>query len=150
RARVEAMMMDARAMMARVREIEPSISAASLPAPVQDVYRWVVDHLSLTLELEWTRVIAHLDHDPVIAAALADIRAALVSVVLAEQRARTTFRSPVADSVENAEHLNYRAGVLKKFVRSVLFLELARGQDGRRITEAVAAIAAGTAMLIST
>src|SRR5262249_54960013 len=81
-----------------------------------------------------------------------EVRSEIVGIVIAEQRTRTPpgARVSVPGSAESAEYLLYRTKTLEKFVRSVLFLEIARGVDGVQIAETVAAIAAGVAMLLST
>lgn len=153
RARARALLADARAMMLQVRDLSPHVRDPALPAPLREVYRWVDEHLSLTLESEWTRLVDYLDRDPEATAELGDIRGALVDGISAEQRLRAIagYRSLLGpDDAQGAEYFNYRAGVLKKFVRSVLYLELARGEEGRKIAELAASIAAGTAMLVST
>src|SRR5262249_37449670 len=48
------------------------------------------------------------------------------------------------------DHYVYRRGLLKKFVSSVLFLEISKEKEGQRVGDAIAATAAGGAMLVAT
>ena len=47
------------------------------------------------------------------------------------------------------EHYVYRRGILKKFVMSVLFLEVKREKETHRVSDTVGAIAAGLAMVFA-
>jgi hypothetical protein len=149
RSRTNSMIADARTMMGHVHDLEPAVERGAVPPGVREVYRWVREHLSLLVESEWTRIIAYLDKDPMLAGALGDVRAELARTIVAERSIRTD-RALSANVTEDVEYVNYRTKTLEKFVRSVLFLEIARGEDGGKIAETVATIAAGAAMLMST
>ncbi|MEM9488734.1 MAG: hypothetical protein AAGC55_06295 [Myxococcota bacterium] len=151
RAGVKGLLADLAVMVPRIRDLAVRLEDSLVPDVVQEVYRWVAAHITLTIEAECTRVVDYLDRDSELARRLADVRTSLVDVITAEQTEQfhAGYLRPLDGDPSTADYYNYRRRVVKEFVRSVLFLDVARGKDGRPIAEMAAAIAAGSAMLFS-
>lgn len=108
-ARASRLLADASAMVLQIRGLSPCLQDPTLPRAIGETYRWVDEHLSLSLEGEWTRLIAYLDREPE-SAALRGLRRALVDAVTAEQSVRIVagYRSVLGPESGSPEYLSYR------------------------------------------
>ncbi|MCB9545221.1 MAG: hypothetical protein H6706_04925 [Myxococcales bacterium] len=115
----------------------------------EETARLVDEFVGLAAERQLTRLVSAIDQSPA-AGALATARAASVARILAERarRAALGFGESETSVGTPEERLVYRLGVLKKFVMSVLFLDLAR-DPGRRAADVAAAGAAALAMFFA-
>lgn len=118
---------------------------------IQELYGFADEFVSVAVERNFTRLIAALDDNPVIREACSHGRARVAERILAEQAHR---RAAGYDSVLEAKQGNaryiHRVGALKKFMSSVLFLDMTKHSEGRRVANIAAGIAAAVAMLFST
>jgi hypothetical protein len=104
--------------------------------------------MSVAVEEQLTALLVALDQaDPRVAPA----RARLASLVTAEQdHRRSAGYATVLNGPASRRAYVYRTSALKKFMSSVLFLEVRKGRDGRPIKQGVAGLAAAAAMLFAT
>ncbi|MFW5689343.1 MAG: hypothetical protein ACOC1U_07220, partial [Spirochaetota bacterium] len=126
-----------------------SLESSELPESAATHLELVDEHLSLTLENYLVRMITHhaVRDAPVSREPLLDeIR------VQQEYRRRHGYRSVVtSDSgTRKREEYIYRYKMLKHYASSVLFFEIHRGNQARRVEHLLYAIAAGIAMAIAT
>jgi hypothetical protein len=142
---------DIDAVMTRFRGLRASFAEPVLPAWLKQVYQCVDEYLSLSIENTFTMLVEEIDLDPGARSALAAERERLAAVLLAERRHRegARYQSVLRPDAAQEQYI-YRSGLLKKFVSSVLFLRISKETEGRRLTDLIAAFAAGVAMLLAT
>jgi hypothetical protein len=105
--------------------------------------------VSLSIEESFTRFVAALDDEgETVQDACAAARVRLAQRILAEQAHRASARYPSA--LEDGRMYLHRKSALKKLISSVLFLDMTRETQGRRMANIGAGIAAAVAMLFST
>ncbi|MCC6748141.1 MAG: hypothetical protein IT371_10810 [Deltaproteobacteria bacterium] len=139
------------AVVTRFRELRPALLDPVLPAWLRETHQYVDEYLSLASETHLTRLVEQIDHHAELRPALEEVRQKARDRLLAEREHRRGSGYPsVLDGGGSREHFVYRQGLLKKFVMSVLFLEISKEKEGRRIADLGAAIAAGLAMLVAT
>jgi hypothetical protein len=142
----------ARSQAARYREIVAA--AGQLPESSLAALRMGDEYISVTLEQYLRKVIVSLARarlEPPAFAAANALKKRLLGVILDEERYRKEQRYPtIIDPHGDNEPYVYRAGLLKKFCSSALFLAIRRGQARRTWQELLFAIAAGIAMAFAT
>ena len=139
------------AVIARFRSLRPAFSDPVMPVWLREVYQYVDEYLSLSVETSLTKVVEEIDHTKRLRMVFESERHHLTAVLLGERHHRqgAGYQTVLKPSGVQ-EHFIYRSGVLKKYVSSVLFLEISKEKEGRHVAEVVAAVAAGTAMLFAT
>jgi hypothetical protein len=146
---IHALLGDIRSVRRALREVGPRVLDPVMPAWIGDTYRLVDEYTSLAMQSYATQLLQQLDEHPD-RVELSPSRADLVRLIRDERRARTdSGYATVLDAAAPQEHFAYRMGLLKKFANSVLFLDIRRAREGRRVGHFVAAVAAGLAMLFS-
>lgn len=142
---------DVSAVLERYRGFRSDFVHPRRAAWIQDLYGFADEFLSLSIERHFTRLVAAIDADPRVRDACARGRARIVERVLAEQahRRSAAYASVLDHRQVNARYI-HRNGALKKFMSSVLFLDMDKQSSGRRIANVGAGIAAAVAMLFST
>jgi hypothetical protein len=126
-----------------------ALARDDLPQGARRVLRLLDEHLSLTIENYLVRVLTHrafressVSDEP------------LKQAVLTQQRHRAQhgYRSVVHAGSKTAkrEEYIYRYKMLKHYAASVLFFEIHRGNQARRVEHLLYAVAAGIAMAIAT
>jgi hypothetical protein len=126
-----------------------------LPPRIRDTFQLVDEYLSLAIEIKLTALIRQLDRSPALNGEASWVRARSRELLLAERdyRAGAGYPSSHArsenDDDDDGEELIYRRSMLKKFVTSVLWLEIDKNKEGTAIADLGAGIAAGTAMLFA-
>lgn len=127
--------------------LEPRLCNPSMPPSAQSVFRFTDEYISLLLEEYACRIISAAPHDDNIT----ELRKALIDFVKREIGHRVSAGYP---SVSNASSENegfvYRRGVLKKYMSSVLFLNVRSGDAGRFLEEGLFGLAAGVSMVFAT
>jgi len=125
----------------RQRRIE--FVAGDLPPVVCETFAFTDEYLSQLFEQKITSLVAEISaqDQPL----LAELRERLCDALLAERRYRKAVGYEGADDGD-AELFIFRRSMLKKLVNSVLWLEILKQKDGRRLSDVGAAIAAGFAM----
>lgn len=142
---------DVSAVLQRFRSYRPEFVHPRRATWIQELYAFADEFVSLAVERNFTRLVAALDADDDVRDACASGRRAIVERILAEQDHRRAAGYPsVLD--HNHAHAGYihRKGALKKFMSSVLFLDMTKQSEGRRVANIGAGIAAAVAMLFST
>lgn len=137
-------------VVGRFRALRTAFSDPVVPAWLREVYQYVDEFLSLSVESYLTMLIDEIDHGKAMRGVLLCERKALTAVVVGERAHRQgAGYKTVLKQAGAQENFVYRSGLLKKYVSSVLFLEISKEAEGRSVREAGAAIAAGTAMLFA-
>lgn len=142
---------DVAVLLAAFRALRPDFLQPKRPPWIGELYEYVDEHLSISVESYLTTVLSSLDAHDDLRRTLADIRTALVARVVAEQRHRTGagYQSVLDPDGDNPSYV-YRKSALKKFISSVLFLEIHKQKEGRGVANVVAGVAAAVAMAFST
>jgi hypothetical protein len=145
------MLHDVEVLLAAFRALRPDFLQPKRPPWLGELFEYVDEYLSISAETYLTTVLSSLDAHGDLRRSLADTRAELVACVVAEQRHRTSagYHSVLDLDGENTSYV-YRKSALKKFISSVLFLEIHKEKEGRGITNVVAGVAAAVAMAFST
>ncbi|MEM6996073.1 MAG: hypothetical protein AAF721_36540, partial [Myxococcota bacterium] len=133
------------------RTLRPGFMHAQKPKWLHELYEYTDESLSVFAEAHFTKLLVVLDRDEALRAELHDARAAVTAMITAEQEhRRAADYVTVVDSGRPDGTYVHRRGMLKKFMSSVLFLELSKEAEGQRVAQLGAAAAAGVAMLLST
>jgi hypothetical protein len=160
---IERLLHDVAVLLAAFRALRPDFLQPKRPPWLGELFEYVDEYLSISTESYLTMVLSRLDAheglrtpkppDPegAVESSLADARAELVARVVAEQRHRTGagYHSVIDPDGENRSYV-YRKSALKKFMSSVLFLEIHKEKEGRGVANVVAGVAAAVAMAFST
>lgn len=130
------------------RALRAPFHDGSVPRPLRESYQYVDEFLSLNVEARLSALVSEIDGCDAYATSLAELRAALRRRIVAERRYRTGAGYILGSGPDPADDDNfvYHNGKLKKFVHSVLWLEITKEKEGRRLSNVGAAIAAGVAM----
>lgn len=125
------------------RDLRSHLVDPILPAWLRETHEHVDEYLSTACENFLTHLLQEIDIHPQRRDRLSTIRSALTGYLAAEQayQARVGYMS-LQPSVEDPSYV-FRRGLLKKFVMSVLFLEITKDTEGNRLFDVFAAIAAG-------
>lgn len=129
------------------------IDASSTPTPdaVSQTFRAVDEYMSWIIEWGATRLVNSIDGAPALGDALADARRAASECIVAERTYRRGAGYTMVREEADArhEHFLYRTGLLKKFVTSLLWLDVSRAKEGETLSNVGAALAAGVAMFVA-
>lgn len=122
-----------------------------LPLWIREVYLYVDEFISLVTETHLTLLVEDLDRQAKLKELLTAERQRVCDVLLFERKHRqgAGYLSVLKPNTTH-DHYVYRRGLLKKFVMSVLFLEISKEKDGNRIGHIIGGLAAGVAMLVAT
>jgi hypothetical protein len=151
RSEIQALVEEARCVLLKYRLLRTSFSPPRFEASLSETYQLVDEYMSLTVEGHLTRLLESLQDATAQGWAVAAETELLGKSILDERAHRRGFGHESLPAVEGGnETLVYRLGLLKKFVMSVLFLEITRDRDGHGTANFVAALAAGLAMLLAT
>ncbi len=145
------MLHDVDVLLSAFRALRPDFLQPGRPQWLGELYEYVDEYLSISVEASLTVVLSSLDAHAGLRRTLGETRKELVARVVGEQRHRSGagYKSVLDPDGENRSYV-YRKSALKKFVSSVLFLEIHKEKEGRGITNVVAGIAAAVAMAFST
>jgi hypothetical protein len=124
---------------------------AKRPRWLRELYEFIDEHISISAETYLTALISAIDADPTLRRELQATRERLAHAVqLEQQHRRGADYVSVIDPDNGNDAYVYRKSALKKFVSSVLFLEMQKEKEGRGAGNVIAGFAAGIAMLFST
>lgn len=142
---------DGQTILTVFRGLRPDFLQPKRPRWLGELFEYVDEYLSISSEAYLTNVLLRLDARPRLREELDEVRRDLVARVVAEQRHRhgASYGSVIDPDGENRSYV-YRKSALKKFVSSVLFLEIHKEKEGRGIANVVAGVAAAVAMLFAT
>lgn len=138
--------------ISQFRQLAASFEDTTIPQWLREVYLWVDEYISIMIEAYLTELLARVDGLAQGSCQHASrIRKAVATALTAELKYRSQRQYVTLLSADGRnEHFIYRSGQLKKFVTSVLFLDINKENEGERWLEIAAATAAGIAMLLST
>lgn len=142
---------DVKVLLDALRALRPDFLQPKRPAWLGELFEYVDEYLSISAESYLTTVLSRIDAHAGLRSTLTDVRAELVARVVTEQRHRAGagYQSVIDPDGENRSYV-YRKSALKKFMSSVLFLEIHKEKEGRGIANVVAGVAAAVAMAFST
>lgn len=142
---------DVEVLLSAFRALRPDFLQPMRPSWLAELYQYVDEYLSISVESYLTMVLSSLDAHERLRLTLAEMRAELVARLVAEQKHRSGagYKSVLDPDGENRSYV-HRKSALKKFVSSVLFLEIHKEKEGRGITNVIAGLAAAVAMAFST
>lgn len=140
-----ALVRDAEAVLARFR----ALRVGDAPALLRETHVFVDEYMSVSSENFLTRLLLEMDGREDARPILREARSVLADLVGAEQRYRAEKGLLTLEPGRESFYV-YRRGQLKKFVMGVLFLEITRSEEGHRLLDLFAAIAAGVSMAIAT
>ncbi len=140
---------DSTALVREWRSLRSDFVNPLTPGPVRETYEFVDEFLSLVLEVRMTTLLQSLDALTHAKESFRSHRSHTKQFLLDERNYRSGAGYPSATNGDNNERLVFRRGMLKKFVMSVLWLEISKEKEGRRVAQLGAGIAAGVAMLFT-
>lgn len=144
-----ALLDESAAVTHKLRDLKVAFADPSLPPRLAEVFAWTDEYVSLTTETSLAELLDDIDRGAL--AQPPPWRRRLADTITAEQQYRLACHYPsLLHANDSNEHYVYRQGLLKKFVTSVLFLEIKKEKEGRGVGDFIAALAAGVAMLLST
>jgi hypothetical protein len=125
----------------------PRLCCPAMPPSVQSMYRFTDEYTSLLLEEYTCRVIVAAPDGK----SGNQLKADLINFVKKETLHRSSEDYPsVASPSSDNESFVYRRGVLKKFMNSVLFLNIRSGEGSGMVEEGLFGLAAGISMVFAT
>lgn len=136
-----------------LRDLRPTFMQTGMSQALREAYQYVDEYVSLVVQMDFTKLLEAIDEVPGLRDLLAQPRTAVVQRILEERSYRSGAGYPsVIDEDPDSENelFIYRRGILKKFVMSVLFLEIEKQKEGQRLAHLSGGFAAGVAMLFST
>ena len=133
------------------RGVRAECLKAKRPRWLRELYEFVDEHISISAEAYLTALVSAIDSDPALRRELQSTRERLAHTVqLEQQHRRGADYVSVLDPENGNDAYVYRKSALKKFVSSVLFLEMQKEKEGRGAANVMAGFAAAIAMLFST
>ena len=135
----------------RLRSLRPLfMDGKVINEEITDTFLWVDEYISLSIETNLTELIRALDqYAPRLHPRLVEVREPLKKLLLDERSYRTHAGYTSLYRGQEDEHFLFRLSRLKKFVMSVLWLEITKHKEGRRVSDILAMIAAGFAMFFA-
>ncbi len=144
----------AASILERTRRLYDRTQAAGLPDRARAAFRMADEFMSVVVEQRLRPVIvavARAKLAPGTEMAATRLKRRLLDRILAEETYRRGRGYPtIIDPASDNEPYLYRAGLLKKFCSSALFLEIRRAHTRRTWQELAFAVAAGIAMAFAT
>ena len=132
------------------RSLRPEFVDGRLPAVCNETYAYVDEYIGLVVEMKLASLLRRIDKLRLKTdGALGEARNEARSLLLAERKYRGQAGYPTITGGDEDDHFVYRQGLLKKFVMSVLWLDISKEKEGRRAANVGAAIAAGFAMFFA-
>lgn len=151
RAEIASHLAEVDAVTTQFRGLRADFIGANSPGWQRELFEYCDEFVSLAVERHLTLLIATLVRLETLRPALAEQDAALKACVVQEQQhRRNAGYSAVIRHDGTNDSFVHRQSALKKFMSSVLFLDIRREAEGRGIAHIFAGVAAGVAMLFST
>ncbi len=146
----DALVNDIAAVIGEWRELRPDFVDGRLPRAANETFAYVDEYLSLVIEMKMASIVRRIDAITIpIGDALDQTRADARDLLLRERSYRDSAGYSTVAKEDEDDHFVYRQGLLKKFLTSVLWLDLSKEKEGRRVANMGAAIAAGFAMFFA-
>jgi len=133
-----------------LRALRPAFSTADFPRWPREMFACVDEYLSVVIESHLILLLEDLDKVRTKILEVGPLRERVAKLIQQEQDYRVGCQYiTVLEQGQPNERFVYRRGFLKKLVMSVLFLEVTKEREGRGLSDLVAAVAAGAAMLFA-
>lgn len=136
-------------VIGQLRDFGVHLQDSVVPEALRRDFTNVDEYVSLSVEHYMTQFIEEMDlrKDD----RLAGMRAHVRDILVAEQKRRAQLNYPSlnSDMPLDREHFVHRAGILKKFAMSCLFLNIRRREEGRAWADIAASLGAGVGMTAS-
>lgn len=148
---IAGMLAETQQLLESFRALRPDFLRPKHPQWLRELFEYVDEYLSISAEGYLTAVIYRIDGNEALKPMLAEIRSAIATMLVAEQAHRQSagYVSVLDPDGQNRMYV-HRRSALKKFMSSVLFLEISKEKEGRRAANIFAGIAAAVAMAFST
>lgn len=141
---------DIRKCMEAWRALRPHFVDGRLPLACNETFAYVDEFIGLIVEMKLASVLRRIDSlEGGLGGALDTARGECRSLLLSERSYRTQAGYSTVTGENEDDHFVYRQGLLKKFVMSVLWLDISKEKEGKRAANVGAAIAAGFAMFFA-
>jgi len=149
-AKLDATLGEIKPLLGRFRALQPRVDRPDVPEDARAAYSLADESASLATEQRLRRVIVRLGRArvaPEAAQPAAAMRARVLDAILEEEmhRRRSSYPSIIDPDSDNERYVS-RAGLLKKYTSSALFLTIERRGARRQWLELAFATAAGIAM----
>ncbi len=132
------------------RELRPDFVDGRLPRAVNETFAYVDEYLSLVIEMKMAAVVRRIDAVEIpLDGSLDAHRRVSRDLIIIERKYRQSAGYSTVDREDEDDHFVYRQGLLKKFLTSVLWLDLSKEKEGKQAANMGAAIAAGCAMFFA-
>lgn len=141
---------DIRDCMKNWRDLRPHFVDGRLPAACNETFAYVDEFIGIVVEMKLASVLRRIDSvrgdfDKCLDDARDESKALLIYE--RDYRKQAGYSSETGGNKD--DHFVYRQGLLKKFVMSVLWLDISKEKEGGRVANFGAAIAAGFAMFFA-
>ncbi len=141
---------DVRTLVERIRSLRQEMSRPVMPARLRDAFSFLDEFLSLTVEDQLAELLEGVRARATQRKTLAALDEALVALVLDQSAHRRAMGYPsIIQAGKRNETIVYRRSVLKKFISSVLHLQI-QVSEWEGFLQFSFGLAAGIAMLFAT
>jgi hypothetical protein len=136
--------------MASWRGLRTHFVDGRLPVACNETFAYVDEYIGIVVEMKLASVLRRIDKvESDRGEALKVARQEAKTLLLSERSYRTQAGYSTVTGGNEDDHFVYRQGLLKKFVMSVLWLNISKEKEGKRAANVGAAIAAGFAMFFA-
>ncbi len=136
--------------LAEWRKLRPDFNDGRLPVSCNETFSYVDEYLSLVTEMKLATLLYRMGQIDIAGhEGLQVARTQARDLLIAERQYRQDARYATPTGGHEDDHFVYRLGLLKKFVMSVLWLDISKEKEGKRAANFGAAIAAGFAMFFA-
>ncbi|MEM7677720.1 MAG: hypothetical protein AAF449_17120 [Myxococcota bacterium] len=150
---IERLLFDIDIQLNALRNIRDKFFQPKRPPWLSELFEYVDEYVGLGAEDCLTSVLMRIDAaPPAVQSSLQDLRLKIVTQIVSEQKHRQSagYSRVVIDTDGDNRSFVHRMSALKKFMSSVLFLDIRKEEEGRRLTHLTAGMAAAVAMTFST
>jgi hypothetical protein len=141
---------DLERVLAELRTLRPAFMQARRPVWVRELFEYADEYASMSIEGQLTALLEVLAEASPVHEGFEPARVRLAQLITAEQdHRRAAGYVTVLENEGAGRSYVYRASALKKFMSSVLFLDVRKQGGGGSIRHGAAGLAAAIAMLFS-
>jgi hypothetical protein len=141
---------DIETCMSSWRELRSQFVDGRLPTASNETFAYVDEFVGLVVEMKLATLLRRIDAvEQELGDELGSAREECKKLLLSERNYRTGAGYSTVTGENEDDHFVYRQGLLKKFVMSVLWLDISKQKEGKRVANIWAAIAAGFAMFFA-